>query len=296
MNNLYTLKESKRYPGLFVRKYTKKVFWDNLWHKDPTLIESRGHVFNKTGDCVVTPFTKIFNRGENGTDIPRDHNCLAVEKINGFMASVTYVPDVDDVVISTTGSLDSDFVDIARKHIPEHFINELRIEAPKLIARENKNYTYMFEIVDVNDPHIIPETEGAYLIGVRVVGDNQPYYSTPHYEKYLDVIADEFGMLRPMWYVAQFSSVVETAKVKRTEGFVVYDQDERGKSLKIKTPYYLSMKAMARCKDIFSLDKRRVDEEFYGVLDHIRNNMNSLWWAGLTEQDKLDFLRDFYRG
>jgi hypothetical protein len=41
---LLTRKESTRYPGLFVKKYTRKVFYDNLWSENDELLEARGHV------------------------------------------------------------------------------------------------------------------------------------------------------------------------------------------------------------------------------------------------------------
>lgn len=298
--SLITIKESKRYPGLFVHKYKKEVFYKKLWHTDPTLLESRGHVYNSSGKLVVAGFSKIFNRGENGTDIPRDHKCLVVEKINGFMAAVTYVPDVDDVVISTTGSLDSDFVYMAKELISEKFIDDLYTEASqramdcKVKGHEFENYTFLFEIVHKNDPHIIQHDEGAYLIGRREVSLDDHYWSHKQLETDLDNIADEYGFYRPMWYIDRFSNIINTTRLVKHEGFVVYDQDgENCASLKIKSPYYLAMKAMARCKDIFTLDKRRVDEEYYPLLDHIKNNVEPSYWESLDEQAKLEFIREW---
>ena len=50
-----TRKESARYPGLFVKKYTRKVFYDNLWHENEELMEARGHVELQDGAVVVRP-------------------------------------------------------------------------------------------------------------------------------------------------------------------------------------------------------------------------------------------------
>lgn len=294
MKPLFTLRESTRYPGLFVRKYSKKVFWDNLWNTNPELIESRGHVFNKDGKLVVAPFTKIFNRHENGTDIPRDHMCLAVEKINGFMAAVTYIPEVGECVISTTGSLDSDFVDMAREYIPQKFLDDLKYDS-RLYLLNDKAFTFLFEIVHRNDPHIITHDEGAYLIGRREVSLDERYHSNETIESDLDYIADEYGFFRPIWYVDRFSSIVNSVGKVKHEGYVVYDQDGDFLSLKIKSPYYLSAKAMARCKDIFTLDKRRVDEEFYTLLDHIKQKVSPEYWESMDEQSKLEFIREWFQ-
>jgi hypothetical protein len=288
MKPLFTLKESKQYPGLFVKKYTKQVFWNNLWN--PELVESRGHVFNADGKLVISPFTKIFNRGENGTDIPRDHMCLCVQKVNGFMAAVTYVPEIDTVVISTTGSLDSDFVEMAREKIDEDFIDDLRRDY--LENTPPFTYTFLFEIVHENDPHIINEIPGAYLIGRRRVGGEESYHSTVENETLLDEIAENYDLYRPMWTIDKFSDIVDAAKVVNHEGFVVYD-NEGSTSLKIKSPYYLTAKAMARCKDIFTLDKRRIDEEYYPLLDNIKNSVEPSYWESMDEQDKLEFIRDW---
>ena len=52
---LVTRKESIRYPGLFVLKYKRKVFYDNLW--TPELQELRGLVVDEDWNIVVHPFT-----------------------------------------------------------------------------------------------------------------------------------------------------------------------------------------------------------------------------------------------
>jgi hypothetical protein len=279
MKPLITRKESKRYPGLFVKKYVKKVFFDNLWNQDPELIESRGHVETSDGKIVIRPFTKIFNRFENGMDIDRDEVCLYVNKINGFMAAATWVPEVNDVVISTTGSLDSIFVDIAKKYL-EHL---------EPLIREQK-YTYIFEIVDSDDPHIIPEKVGAYLIGARDVNDSSPYFSSLKHEEDLDLIANAFDVMRPHWGISRFSNIVNEVKLSHHEGVVVYGQ-QSGKVLKLKSPYYLTLKAIARKKDIFSLNKKLVDEEYYPLIDHLTSIGDQ--FTMMDEQMRLEYMRNF---
>ena len=44
MSELIIKKQSTRYPGLYVKKYSKKVFYNGLWDTDSALLESRGHV------------------------------------------------------------------------------------------------------------------------------------------------------------------------------------------------------------------------------------------------------------
>lgn len=282
---LLTRKESVRYPGLFVKKYTRKVFYDNLWYENEELMEARGHVELEDGTVVVRPFTKIFNRFENGTDIDRDEICLYVHKINGFMAAATYVPQLNRVIVSTTGSLDSDFVALAEYHINDR-VREVITE----LAAMDGPHTWLFEIVDASDPHIIPERCGAYLIGCRDVNDDRPYTSTIDNEKRLDVASALMGVMRPVWNVARFSDIVRIAQECKHEGFVVYGDKT---VLKIKSPYYLTLKAAARRKDIMSLNKQNVDEEFYPLIEHLA--LMGETFTMMSEQERLDYMRDYLK-
>jgi len=282
MKPLITRKESTRYPGLFVKKYTKRVFFDNLWDQDPNLVESRGHVELADGTVVIQPFTKIFNRFENGMDIDRDEDCICVQKINGFMAAVTWVNEVNAAVVSTTGSLDSEYVSIAEKHLKD---------VKKYVEDLKWSITYLFEIVDASDPHIIPQKEGAYLIGMRNVQTNTPYFSNEINEECLDTLAEKYmNVLRPHWFECNFSTVVGLAKRYEGEGFVVYGQESR-KVLKLKSPYYLTLKAAARRKDIYSLNKQNVDEEFYPLIEHLTSLGDT--FTMMEEQDRLKYMRNW---
>lgn len=281
---LVTRKESVRWPGLFVAKYTRKVFYDNLWDRHEELIESRGRVELEDGTVVIRPFTKIFNRFENSTDIARDELCVSVRKVNGFMAAATWVPQVAGVVVSTTGSLDSDYVTLAEKHLGP------AVSAFLKVMSLYENRTYLFEIVDPSDPHIIPEQAGAYLIGYRDVDSKEPYFSTSAKESELDLIAQDMGVMRPSWDVVRFSQVVHDASVCWHEGYVVYGQSSKT-ALKIKSPYYLILKMAARRKDIMSCDKTRIDEEFYPLVDHLTLMGES--FTMMSEQERLEYMRSW---
>ena len=282
MKQLITRKESKRYPGLFVKKYTKRVFYDNLWSKDNELLEARGHVETADGRLVIRPFTKIFNHHENGTNIDRNENCIWIQKINGFMACATLVPEVNDVVISTTGSLDSDFVALAEQHLfgIKQWLREVGLTRT----------TFMFEIVDPSDPHIIQEEPGAYLLGHRYIHGDEAYMTSEFKEESLDKIAELMGVSRPKWGLARFGDIVKMAKTVQHEGFVVYGL-KSNTVLKIKSPHYLALKAAARKADIMTLDKTKVDEEFYPLIDHLKSIGET--FNSMTEQDRLDYMRKF---
>jgi hypothetical protein len=96
--------------GLGVVKYKNRVFYDGLWNE--ILEECRGMVIDKDWNIVSLPFTKIYNFGIEDR-APKLHHTDVVtvyDKINGFMAAATYHAATDQIVYSTTGSLNSDFV------------------------------------------------------------------------------------------------------------------------------------------------------------------------------------------
>lgn len=274
--SLVTRKESTRYPGLFVLKYHRKVFYNNLWTSE--LQEMRGIVVDKDWNIVVYPFTKIFNRHENGTDIDRDEEVTAVRKVNGFMAAVTH-DFTHGYIVSTTGSLDSEYVDLAKKYVGDLY--------RKAIV---PNTTFLFEICDPSDPHIIEEEAGAYLIGARDTGSGEMYS-----ESVLDNTARLLDVNRPEWKKCPFSEVVQEAKTCKHEGFVVHGKTV---TLKIKSPYYLSKKFFARMSSTKLLERlangsarQIVDEEYYPLLDYIDANKELV--SSMEEQDRLIFMRKF---
>jgi len=280
---LVTRRESTRYPGLYVLKYTRKVFYDALWTEE--LMEMRGLVLDVDYNIVSYPFTKIFNRGEAGTDFHRDTWVDAVRKVNGFMACVAKYNGRN--IVSTTGSLDSDFVKIAEK-----WIGHLQIMP---------EFTYMFEICDPTDPHIIKEDSGAYLIGMRNLRTHQLMR-----EDQLDVECPILNhnlmnnlIKRPRWYRCNFSTAVDLAHCAKHEGFVCRDYVS-GKDLKLKSPYYLTTKFLARMRyekliekfaDVKNL-KQTIDEEFYGLVDHIAKHFDT--FQQLDEQNRIRLIENYF--
>lgn len=285
-----TLRESKAYPGLFVAKYKRDVFYNGTW--DPLTKESRGHVWDTEGNLVVNSFTKIFNRFEGGADIPLATQVIATRKVNGFMGCVTYVPSRGECVVSTTGSLDSPFVAMARE-----LLNDKVFEVSKEF--ESRPVTFMFEIVHSNDPHVVPEEIGAYLIGMRYVDDESEYNSTAEKEWGLDAIATAMDVKRPEWVECTFGEVVELARKCQHEGYVVYSKDI---VLKIKSPFYLTTKFLGRlgknklekiAKNPLSF-KNQLDEEFWPILESIEQiKADFVVW---DEQKRMDFIRERLRG
>lgn len=291
--NLVTKKTYTEGPfaGLSVLKYKNNVFWDNLWHTDARLLECRGMVVDAEDNVVIWPFTKIFNRFENGTDLPPDQQVVCIRKVNGFMATAAI--HKDKLLVSTTGTLDSEFSDLARKHLEKMNFDDISFR---------EDYTFIFEICDSSDPHIVEEKEGAYLIGVRDLALNGVMVE----EHKLDRIAEVIGAKRPQWDVVPFGDVVHNVKRVQHEGYVIRnvgtDDENSELLLKIKSPHYLAKKFLMRGSqnkwdmiwDNPQNAKQRIDEEYYELLDHIREYYSKEAWAAMDSQERRQVVEDYF--
>ena len=288
--SLVSMRESPAYPGLFVLKYKKRVFFDGLWND--FLEECRGTIIDAEFNVVARPFTKIYNYGveDKAPKIGADTPIAAFRKINGFMVAVTWYND--DILVSTTGSLDSDFVGYAKEMMLKH----APMEDWKDSARASRGYTLMFECCHPSDPHIVPEISGMYFIGYRentwdskvesIFGDSQFHWYTSFAVSNLKCYYTECQM-------TTMGQLVELSKTIQHEGFVFYTED--GVSAKIKSPYYLTLKWMARNPRIDKLltkeFREQIDEEYYPLLNEIRDGIEE--YSVLSEQDRLVWIREY---
>lgn len=270
-------------PDLFVLKYTRKVFFDGLWNE--FLEQCRGLVIDKDYNIVSYPFTKIYNIGiEEKAPVYADDDLVTVyQKRNGFMVAMTEYNG--ELLISTTGSLDSDFVGYARSFVNEDLEKEIIYLAKKY------NITLLFECVHSEDPHIIPEQPGLYYLGHREKTYDSVvdmYRPSDSYHKYLPHEASVFDC-GEIYYNMKWKDVAALLKTCEHEGYVIYGSNRT--SGKVKSKYYLVQKALARKKDIMSLNKNILDEEYYPLYDHlvtVREMFNSL-----SEEDRLSYMREF---
>jgi len=147
--------------GIFVLKYKKRVFFDALWND--YLEECRGTIVDKDFNVISRPFTKIYNYGveEKAPNLPGDTKLTAYRKINGFMVAIT--THKGKLLISTTGSTDSPYVNMAREMMLKH----KPMKDWESAIMSNDGWTFMFECVHANDPHIVPEEAGMYFLGWR---------------------------------------------------------------------------------------------------------------------------------
>lgn len=284
------LVKQKRYDnGLSVFKYTREVFYKALWNEDPLLLEARGMVLDDDGNKVIWPFTKVFNHHENGTELDLDTVVVAPRKVNGFMAACRYWNG--ELIVSTTGTLDSNFAKLARNHI------EGLAEYP-FVEVMAKNYTLLFEICDNSDPHIVSETEGAYLIGARDMVTGEMIT-----EAHLDILARACEALRPARFHGTFREVLALLQNCKHEGYMVrLATAEQPTVMKLKSPHYLAKKFLMRMGqkkiDFMFTDTeeflKTIDEEFYGVTNWIISTINKEGWAVLTDQQRREIIEDYF--
>ena len=94
-------------------------------------------------------------------------------------------------------------------------------------------------------------------------------------------------------HVGNEHELLKLAKTARYEGFVFYAAG--GISAKIKSPFYLTNKWMARNprtdKLLTKEFREQIDEEYYGLLDHIQNKI--VEFTALTEQERLAWIREY---
>jgi len=267
--------------GIFVLKYKKSVFFDDLWNE--YLEECRGTIVDADFNIVSYPFTKVYNYGieAKAPVLPADTYVDAYRKVNGFMVAVTWYNG--DILVSTTGSTDSDYVAMAKELIAPNLDNF------RNTCKDYSSYTFMFECVHRNDPHIVPEAEGMYYLGQR-----PKFYGSPV------GVSMEMHKLFNCYGVEHIRCTISTlqmlTKVVKHEGFVFYTDDGKTSS-KIKSPYYLTSKWVARnprtdkLVDLNNDIKKNLDEEYYPLVDAIRANI--VEYTAMDEQARLAWVRNF---
>jgi len=285
------MRESLSFPGLYVLKYKKSVFYNNTW--DDFLEHCRGTIVDKDFNLVSYPFQKIYNYGIEKRAPKLDANTLvtAYRKVNGFMASVTW--HNGDVLVSTTGSTDSDYVTMAKEMMLKHMSwEDWTIE----VCCAN-GLTLLFECVHPNDPHIIPEKAGMYFLGYRENSWDSEVkgFGVDVANQWSDYAKNVLNCYFPEYYVIPIQEMMEKVKTVQHEGFVFYTAENV--CSKVKTPHYLTQKWVARNPNTDKLMseniKQSIDEEYYPLIDAIRENI--VEYTAMNEQDRLAWVRQFLK-
>jgi hypothetical protein len=289
---LVTNRQSTSYPELSVLRYSKQVFYKNLWND--YLEYCRGTVIDKDYNLISAPPLKIYNYGveERAPVIDPETKVTAYRKVNGFLACLTWYNG--DVLVSTTGSLDSDFVGYAK----EMMLTHMKWEDWQIALNTNSDYTFFFECVHPEDPHVIPEKNGMYLLGFREKSWDSgiKLYGAEMADMLKDFAQDTFNCFYAEAYHMTMAELQSNVKSVKHEGYVVYAED--GKCAKIKSPWYLMNKWVARnpntdkLVDLKNDIKKNIEEEYYNLIDHIRANIEE--YTALEEQGRLEWIREFF--
>jgi hypothetical protein len=282
-SNLVNMRECG--DGIYVLKYRKKVFYDNLWNK--YIAECRGSIVDKDFNLVAYPFTKIYNYGieKEAPKVADDARVTAYRKVNGFMVACTWYKD--DVLISTTGSTDSPYVAMAREMIGDN------MDRYRKTCKHYEGNTFMFECVHPDDPHIIPEKLGMYLLGMR---KNEWCSPVEANAAIMMLLQNVFRTNIVQSFYTSMGQLLEEVKTVKHEGFVFYT-DDGNVSSKLKSPYYLTSKWVARnprtdkLVDLNKDIKHQLDEEFYPLVDAIRLNIAE--YTAMDEQSRLEWVRNY---
>jgi hypothetical protein len=254
------------------------------------LEECRGTIVDADFNVVSRPFTKIYNYGIEAKAPVLDDatQVTAFRKVNGFMVAVTV--HRGQLLVSTTGSTANDYVDYAKEMMAKHAPLEDWLMI--MSTSDTEGMTFMFECVHPKDPHIIVEKPGMYLLGYR---ENSWGSKVGHDPAVLQDLANAFNCYETESYTTNMVRLKEMAKECKHEGYVFYTDE--GVSAKIKSPYYLTSKWVARnprtdkLVDLNKDIKHNLDEEYYGLIDAIRLNIES--YTSMNEQERLEWVRDF---
>lgn len=276
-------------PGIFVLKYSRRVFYDDLWNA--YLEECRGTVIDKDFNVIARPFTKIYNYGVEAKApvFADDTKITAYRKVNGFMVAMTWYNN--DILVSTTGSTNSEHVEMAKEMMLKHQC----WEDWQIAILGAKGTTLMFECVHPNDPHIVVEQPGMYFLGCRenTWDSKVKMFGEDNAEWALDYTLSHLKCGYSESYHVTIGELKEMSAKVQHEGFVAYTKD--GEAFKIKSPFYLTSKWVARNprtdKLLTTEFKEQIDEEYYGLLDHIRENIDA--YTALDEQNRLAWVRKF---
>lgn len=283
--------------GCRLYKYSKQVFFKGLWGESPYLLKARGIVLDLAGNIVVNPFDKVFNYGERdaGRDIADDTEVVAAEKLNGFLANISKHPfKKNDVLVTTTGSFDSQFVAYIRSFITPALKGSL------LKFFSKNDVTLAFECIHGDDPHIVvysQDERGLWLIGSRGKADGAPQAT----EEELDVIATQLaGVRRGKHWVTRFGDLKRFVATSQLEGVMVRSLDKQETLLKFKTPHYLVTKFIGRMtagrvKFMYAnpqvFKEKEVDEEFYPLVDELVARVPLDDFASMEEEPRKAIIR-----
>ena len=218
--------------------YTSKAQFSQTWNTFEQL--SRGLIVQRDGTIVARPFDKFFNLGEGGR-WPAQHAQIEYvhEKVDGSLG-ISYW-DGKHWRIACRGGLDRVQASWATLYL------QTLLGGKRLV----EGYTYLFEIVYPENPHVVDygDVSGLYLLAIRHI-DSGVY----QYPNYVRGEAHRLGFLLPKQYNVLDVTHLESMRKKldcTAEGFVVTFSD--GTMFKVKGDKYMELHRL-----VSSLSYRKV--------------------------------------
>ena len=280
--------------ALTLFKYSSKAFFTpSVWDDYPELRLARGVVVGLDGNPVSRPFPRTFNYLERDTTLPPETAIVAVEKLNGFLVSTFLHPyDANQVVVTCSGSFKGEYVERAQSLLYNNGLYG------RVLAwlQGHPDTTLLWEAIHPEDPHIIPygsADHGLHLIGAGILGAGFMG------EEELDAIAATLHTPRPGWFPCRFADAIAKSHHVEHEGFMIRLASDGTFALKLKSPYYLRTKFLARlnpkkCKLMYSQPQRfkqELDEAFWPLVDAVTAQVTQATWLTWSDVERRDFVQ-----
>ena len=146
--------------------------------------------------------------------------------------------------------------------------------------------------------HIIKERLGETLIGLIDVATGRQYS-----ERELNDIATAYNATHanplhrpPLLENLTFGELKEKLKTVEHEGYMIFDGENKDMLFKLKSPHYLISKFLGRSNEKNlnnKLDKKHVDEEYYPLIDYLKENREA--FKAMTELEKIAYIQEYLR-
>lgn len=250
-NNRY-VNEKQLGGGISSFNFTREAFYKSNWNEQTVL--ARGLFVDTVNKRIqARSYEKFFNINERpSTELSMlkmkfEFPLKVYLKENGFLATVSYNPNNDELFITSKSTDKGDYVG----YIKEVFKDEEG--KVKEWLKDNQNYTMVFECIHIEkDPHIIEYKENHFVL-LDII-ENSLEFNKMSYDVMCEV-AKELGLeykkelmtLKDWESFRDFYSNLTTNEEWLYEGVVI--EDKNGFMVKQKSPYYNQWKKLRAVAD-----------------------------------------------
>ncbi len=278
--------------GQHLKVYTAeaRVYSEDLWGTDARLKECRGIMVNINNVVQTMPFFRLRPYEELAKYLEKFEPIVAVEKIDGFLACVSWVKRTR--VVSVDGMTSGKYVDMANEYLDKVF-------PPSNLPRY-MHATTMFEICHPDATQTIPEEYGAYLIGQRWHGGKGNFSS----EKSLDMIAKTLNVRRPAWMCMRLNQAIQMSKKCKHEGYIIRKYLNGEPVCTLQSPHFKGKRRLLELSNV-DVDQmynypgafaKTLDPEFRAFMYYVLMEFSLREWKGLCASDRRIVLEEYTWG